>query len=548
MLYSSEGLISACGLVPSVFGRAAIVVGYWWESRVFTERGKRNKRCKGYKDGFPATITLSMTSLQLPPSALQTLQKLEEARVPIEQDRLRQTIEHAQKLYGDARHWTGTTLLEHALGVLHLLLPFQPDADTVAACILQHALETKHLSITEIEEQFGGRVRQFISGVHLLSHVSTRTHTASIDDLRLILLSVADDIRVLLIILCKRCYALERSDKLPAVERKRLARDVLNLFAPVAARLGIHALKQRLQNLAFPIVYPLDAEKLEEQRAQLHDRVGAFLDTAAAELQRSLSDNGIAATVYGREKHLFSIFRKLKNKGFSHMENLPDLFALRVIVDSEEDCYRTLGALHRLGRPVISRFKDYIAFPKPNGYQSIHSVMSKLPGVPEGVFIEVQVRTRGMHREAEFGIAAHWSYKEGGSAQRSMQRVQLQQALASQHALESDANSITRLADHIFVLTPKGDVIELPEGATPLDFAFQIHTDVGLTFRAARVNGAIVPLDYELENGDVVEIVTQRTPHPSAEWLQLLKMASSRSRLKRYLHTIHREKYMARGK
>ncbi|MSR86958.1 bifunctional (p)ppGpp synthetase/guanosine-3',5'-bis(diphosphate) 3'-pyrophosphohydrolase [Candidatus Peribacteria bacterium] len=476
------------------------------------------------------------------------LQSIQQAKLPLEESALQHVLTRADALYGGAMHWTGVSLLEHALGVLQILLPFQPDADTVTACILQHALESKTINTSELEQEFGSRVRSLISGVHLLSHVSLRNRNTGIEDMRLMLLSIADDIRILLILLCKRCYSLERIHLLPPADRKRVARDVLNLFSPVAARLGIHTLKQRLENLAFPIVYPSDAERIAEQMVQLQGRYGPFLAPASEELRRALSEQGIPATVVGREKQLFSIFTKMATKSISSIESLQDLFALRVIVETEEECYRVLGALHRIGRPVANRFKDYIAFPKPNGYQSLHTTVAKIPGVPEGVFVEVQVRTHAMHREAEYGIAAHWSYKEGGSAEQSLQRVQLQQALSSQHTVEGATSSAIRFADHIFVLTPKGDIVELPEGATPLDFAFQIHTDLGISFRAARVNGSIVPLEYELENGDVVEIVTQRTPQATSGWLQLLKMASSRSRLKRYLHAAHYEDDLARGK
>ncbi len=483
-----------------------------------------------------------------PTSIAALLQSLDAAKLPLEQRNLRRVIAYAERLYAGTMHWTGVSLLEHSLAVLQILLPFQPDADTVTACILQHALERKAITTAELQEEFGPRVRALIAGVHLLSHVNMRNRSTSVEDLRLMLLSVADDIRILLIILCKRCFALEKIALLPLADRKRVCHDILNLFAPVAARLGIHSLKQRLENLAFPVVYPSDAERIIEQMTQVQGRYGPFLVSAAEELKAALAQQGITASVHGREKQSYSIFTKMKSKSLSSIESLPDLFALRVIVETDEECYQVLGALHRIGRPVANRFKDYISFPKPNGYQSLHTTVAKLPGVPEGVFVEVQVRTRAMHREAEYGIAAHWSYKERGSAEQSVERVALQQALASQHTVESGISRYQRLADHIFVLTPKGDIVELPEGATPLDFAFQIHTDVGLSFRAARVNGSIVPLNYELENGDVIEIVTQGAPHASSEWLQLLKMASSRSRLKRYLNIQHREDDLARGK
>src|SRR3989338_4798062 len=475
------------------------------------------------------------------------LKKMEEMKVSFDRDRIHRALRIAEQLYGNEKHWTGQTLLKHVMEVLEILLPFSPDEDTIVACLLHHVLKTRTMTLPELEASFGPHVRSLVSGVHLLSHVTLENRRNSIEDLRLILLSVSDDARVVLVILCDRCAVLDHIQRLPIEERRRVAHDVLNLFAPVAARLGIHSLKQRLEGKSFPIVYPSDAERISEQLAQVHERYGVFLDRAAAELQRALAEQGIAAIVKGREKHPYSIFMKMKAKSLSHIDRLQDLFALRVIVKSVDECYQTLGALHRLARPVTNRFKDFIAFPKPNGYQSLHTTLVRLPGFPETLFAEVQVRTESMDREAEFGIAAHWSYKEGGSAEQVIHRVQLHKVLANQQSLEDEA-STSSFADHIFVLTPKGDIVELPEGATPLDFAFQIHTDLGLSFRAARVNGGIVPLDYELENGDVVEVMKTRTPQPSPEWMQLVKMASSRTRLKRYLYSLNRDVYIARGK
>ncbi len=474
------------------------------------------------------------------------LQTLQSYGLPVTDPRLRRAAALTETLYAGRDHWLGMTLLEHTLGVLQVLLPFQPDVDTVCACLLQHALKTRKIGLPELEEEFGPSVRALVSSVHLLSHVTMRNRKSSIDDLRLMLLSISDDVRVLLVILCERTSVLDRLQGSPQAEARRIGRDVLGLFAPVAARLGIHTLKQRLEALAFPVVYAQDAAWIGEQLLAIHGQYGAFLDTAAAALTASLQEHGIKAAVQGREKQAYSVFRKLKTKTLSSIQSLPDLFGLRVVVETEEDCYRVLGHLHRLARPAANRFKDYIAFPKPNGYQSLHTTVTRLPGIPEGLFTEVQVRTHGMHREAEFGIAAHWSYKEGGSAERTIQRVQLQQVLTAQQPMEG--TGVQHLADHIFVLTPKGDIVELPEGATPLDFAFQIHTQLGLSFRAARVNGSIVPLDYELENGDVVEVQSHASPRPSPEWMQLLKMASSRSRLKRYLHAVDRDLYVHRGR
>ncbi|TSC58355.1 MAG: GTP pyrophosphokinase [Candidatus Peregrinibacteria bacterium Greene0416_19] len=461
-------------------------------------------------------------------------------------DRVRNALAFAERHYANRMHVSGVTLTEHVAGVLELLLPFRPDDDAVIGCLFHHLLELRALSLGELEQQWGARVRSLVSGAHLLSHVTKRDRRMSIEDLRLILLRVSDDVRVLLIILCDQCYLLERINGLPP-EKKRIAQDVLSLFAPVAARLGIHTLKQRLEGLAFPLIYPNDAAHITDQLRLVHERYHDFLPQAAAHLQQELRALGIDTQVDGREKHAYSIFVKMKQKSLSQIDQLHDLFALRVIVPSVEECYRALGFLHQLGRPVANRFKDYIAFPKPNGYQSLHTTMTRLPATPEGLFLEVQIRTPDMHRDAEYGIAAHWNYKEGGTAEQGLQRIQLHQVLTTQQSVELPG-ARGSLADHIFVLTPKGDIVELPEGATPLDFAFQIHTDLGLRFRAARVNGRIVPLNEKLENGDMVEVMTQSTPRPSEEWIQHLTMASSRARLKRYFHSLNRDLYVNRGR
>lgn len=458
------------------------------------------------------------------------LSRLADESPPARIDRVRSAFEVACELYADRKHWTGTPLIDHTLGVLGTLLPFHPDEDTVVACLLHHALDGFAQMPETIEHKFGSTVRSLVSGVNLLSRVTTRNRRMSIEQLRTMLLKVADDARMLLIILCDRSYLLTHIALLPPPERRRVCADVLQLFAPVAARLGIYTLKTQLEARAFPVVYPTDAVRIEEQIAMLHEREGDFLDKAAEELRTFLEQEGVPARVEGREKQPYSIFLKTRSKGINSVEDLYDLFAFRVIVDSVPACYQALGLLHRIGHPVSNRFKDYLAFPKPNGYQSLHTTLAHLPGVPSSVFVEVQIRTADMHREADYGIAAHWSYKEAGSTAQALQRVRLHKMLSVTQSLH----------DQIFVLTPRGDIVELPEGATTLDFAFHVHTNLGLSFRAARVNGAIVPLDYQLENGDVVEIQKHRDPRPSPRWLTLLKTASARSHLKRFLALQHR--------
>ncbi len=444
---------------------------------------------------------------------------------------IRKAYDDAVRMYADQVHWSGERLMTHTLGVCELYLPFDPDDSGMQACLLHHILDTKLWTLDDLNRDYGHDVRSIVSAVHLMSHITTYGRRVSMEDLRLMVLRVSDDMRALLLVLCDFARQLDCLPVMQSDMRRRLCRDVLQLFSPVAARLGMYSLKHRLESLAFPVMYSVDAVRIVEQLEEMQKKHGDFLTEAALLLEESLADAGIDAKVEGRQKQPYSIFQKMDSKSVTHIEQLFDLFALRVIVDSDEMCYQTLGVLHRMGHPVAHRFKDYIGFPKPNGYRSLHTTLASLPGVPEGIVVEVQIRTSAMHREADLGIAAHWSYKEGGDASSPVRRVELQQALLQG---PSEGARHIPLSDHIFVLTPKGDVIELPDAATPLDFAFNVHTVLGLSFKAARVNGSIVPIGHPLENGDIVEIVRHSEPRPSYNWVSIVKTSSAKSRLKRY--------------
>ena len=483
-----------------------------------------------------------VASIQLAP----VLNRLAQSGASYDSKRLGLAYSIAQSMYGDTLHWTGETMIDHTLGILEELTAFQPDEDTVIACLLHHVLEMKTMTLLELEDQFGPKVRGLVSGVHLLSHVTLEGRRRSIEDLRLMLLSVSDDIRILLVTLCDRTYILNFLHQMDPSRATRLSQDILQLFAPVAARLGIYSLKHKLETGSFPVVYPIDAERIAQQLEDEHKSHPYFLQKGQEAIEVFLRQQKIFAEVSAREKQPFSIFQKMNSKSLTHISNVHDLFALRVIVRSEADCYQVLGLLHQLGRPVTNRFKDYIAFPKPNGYQSLHTTLSGFAGLPDDCFLEIQVRTEKMDREAQYGVAAHWSYKEHGATERAMEKVQLRSVLIGQEAIHGEeAQTYT---DHIFVLTPRGDIIELPEEATPLDFAFQVHTDLGLSFRSAKVNGSIVPLDYRLENGDVVDIQKYSSPQPSTQWMQLLRMGSSRSKLRRYLYALERPQLISAGR
>ncbi len=481
------------------------------------------------------------------------LNRVRHALPNIDHKRIEKAYARATALYGDDRHgFLDQKLIDQVCGVLNVMLEFWSDEDTIIACLLQHVFKKKRMTAAQLEEEFGPAVREIVSCIHLLAHVHFHNRRGSIDDLKKMFISVSNDVRVVVLKLCIRCYTLQNiSDVKPAV-RAQLCREALDLFAPVAARLGMYRLKHRLEDYAFVVAYPVDHERITEQLDALHKEHGLFMESIVDLLRATLARENIKATVDAREKHPYSIFQKMREKGLTSVRDVHDLYALRVIVPTEGDCYQSLGLIHQLATSVSHRFKDYISFPKPNGYQSLHTCLMRLPNVPHELMIEVQIRTEKMHREAAYGVAAHWSYKEKGSTQKAAHDGKLKNILEQQQRL-ADAKptndaSPSKLADHIYVLTPHGDVVELPEGATPLDFAFNVHTDIGLAFRAAKVNGHIVSISHRLENGDVIEIVTGKQAQPSLGWLEELRTSSAKSKLKNYFASKQREDFIVLGR
>lgn len=483
------------------------------------------------------------------PTSVDSLpERLKKALPSLDAKRCSQALDYARSTYGDRQLelLEGVSLLEHAVACAELLAEFCPDEDAIVACLLQHVLKIPDHAPDAITAEFGRTVRDMVSRVHLLSHLHTSDWRKSIDDMKIMLMSISDDIRILLIVLSIECYFVEHLTKVRPEYRMRLCRQSLQLFAPVAARLGIYALKYRLETSAFAECYATDAMHIDGQLGQLHEEHGMFLDRTVDGLRRFLLAEGIAADVLGREKQPYSIFQKMRTKSVTGLEKINDLFAIRVVVPTIPDCYQVLGLLHRITTPISHRFKDYISFPKPNGYQSLHTCVIGLPDAPKNVMIEVQMRTPEMHREAEYGIAAHWLYKDkAGGLLASANQLHLSDVLLKQHSVGSGSgNDATdagiRLVDHIYVLTPRGDILELPKGGTPLDFAFVLHTDLGLRFKSARVNGDIVPISHRLENGDVVEILTHKYPRPTLQWMEELATPSAKSKLKTYFFSHHR--------
>jgi GTP pyrophosphokinase len=485
-----------------------------------------------------------------------TLAGLKEILPTLNDALLLRTEQFMERVYEKRRHeLLDSSLFSHSVDTARLLAEFCPDEDAIVACLLQHSLKAKGVTPEVIKDTFGKTVRDIVSRVHLLSHLHTSDWRKSIDDMKIMLISVSDDIRVLLIVLAVQLQFMERLAELHPEHRVRLARQSLQLFAPVAARLGIYALKYRLERRAFPVCYATDAMHVEGQLQLLRTEHGSFLPRTADELKQYLARERIAADVMAREKQAYSIFQKMSVKSISDLMKITDLFAVRVIVPTVSDCYQVLGLLHRLGTPISHRFKDYISFPKPNGYQSLHTCIIGLPGAPKDVVVEVQIRTHEMHREAEYGVAAHWFYKEGerNTVLRSAKTMQIADVLLRQQTATEDDDSAKssqelKLVDHIYVLTPRGDIIELPEGGTPLDFAFILHTDLGLKYKGARVNGTIASIGTKLENGDVVEILTHKHPQPALQWLEVLATPSARSKLKAFFFSHNRPQFILRGR
>jgi GTP pyrophosphokinase len=436
----------------------------------------------------------------------------------------------------------GYTLFQHALESTDFLLTFCQDEDALLASLFQHLPILSLDALDTIEKEFGLTVRDLVSKVHLLSHLYTSSQRKSVDSLKSMIISLSSDARVLFIALSSTCIFLEHMELFPSAFQSKICRYTLELFAPIAARLGMYAVKYRLERTSFPRCYAADSERIAEQLNLIHREYGAFIHHTADAIRQFLLEHGISARVMSRQKQPYSVFCKLRDRSLNDPRKIVDLFAIRIIVLKLEDCYQALGFLHRFGTPLAHRFRDYISFPKPNNYQSLHTCILGLPHAPKDVIIEVQIRTEAMHQAAEYGVAAHWIYKETGrSASQAVPTI-----LASQLSIEDQKSS--RLVNSIYVLTPHGDIVELPKGSTPLDFAFHLHTDLGLRYRLAKVNGHPVSLSYLLENGDSIEIDLHKHPCPSLQWLEAVKTASARSKLKHYFASHDRAAFVSRGK
>jgi GTP pyrophosphokinase len=469
-----------------------------------------------------------------------------------EEDMLFAALQHAE--YCTLQLRAGQELLDRSCSATTKLLTLHPDLPTTIASIVQHLPEEQQCSFLDKRSELGRKVRSLLNQLKLVESIRFSMLSQNMHEQQVMLLTIAEDVRAYLLTACNRWDDLSKAVLLPPQSAQLLSRTVLETYAPIAARFGIYQLKNTLESLAFPILHPTEASEIAAQISAVHHERVQFLAHCQRQLEEVCKQAGLITVVSGREKLPYSAFRKMRERNLSSVSALPDLFAFRIILNEVEDCYLALGAAHKHFRPLLHRFKDYISFPKPNGYRSLHTTVLDIDPQARHIPVEIQIRTHLMHQEADFGIAAHWDYKEGhifSPKQRDRWQRQIQEIHRLMGSVEGDkeqARELDLLSDHIFVLTPRGDVIELPEGATPLDFAFRIHTDIGLTYRAARVNGVIVGIDHQLENGDVVEILTQKDANPSPQWISYVRTSDARLKIRQFFSAQQQNSLLSHGK
>lgn len=464
-------------------------------------------------------------------------------------------ITTARNAHASQRRKTGEPYILHPLSVAIILTDLDLDLDTLSAALLHDTVEDTNLSLGEIRKQFGDNVADIVDGVTKLEKMSfTSQEELQAENFRKMFLAMAKDIRVVLVKLADRLHNMRTMKHLPPGKQAAISRETLDIYAPLADRLGVYRWKWELEDLCLRYIDPEAFYELVGSIAQKRGQRERFLERVILDISRAIEKMGIDSEVEGRPKHFYSIYRKMKMKD-RRLEQIYDLFACRIIVNTVADCYAVLGLVHEMYHPMSGRFKDYIAVPKPNHYQSLHTTVFGPGGFP----FEIQIRTHEMHRIAELGIAAHWKYKAGiGDPDKSQKLDQnmgwLKQLLDWQKDLSDSDEFMASLktelvADEVFVFTPVGDVISLPMGSVPIDFAYSIHSGVGNHMYAAKVNGNIVSLDYELQTGDIVEILTsERVSGPSHDWLKLVKSGTARNKINHFFKQQRRSENVARGR
>ncbi|WP_419787670.1 RelA/SpoT family protein [Pseudodesulfovibrio sp.] len=453
---------------------------------------------------------------------------------------------------------SGEPYISHPMNVAFLLANMQLDEATVAAGLLHDTVEDTDTTVDEIEELFGSDVADIVDGVTKISQMAFESRAVQqAENIRKLILAMAEDIRVLMVKLADRLHNMRTLEFMKPVKQRLIAQETQDIYAPLANRLGLHRIKTELEDLCLRYLKPDVFSQLSEAVHQHRAAGEPYIEEVVGLISDMLKKNKLKGRVYGRTKHLHSIQVKMEQQGLT-FDEIYDLIAFRIIVDSIKDCYAVLGLIHSVWRPVAGRFKDYISIPKANMYQSLHSTVIG----PEGERIEIQIRTEEMNQIAEYGVAAHWQYKEVGKGSkrgktagtRDAERYTwLRQIMDWQRELSDPREFMSSLRlemfqEEVYVFTPNGDIKELPEGATPVDFAYAIHSQVGDKCAGAKVNGRIVPLHSQLKNGDSVEIITDKNRMPSRDWLKFVKTAKARTRIKQFIRTVEREQAISLGR
>ena len=483
------------------------------------------------------------------PSSIDGLIEKTQAYLKPEQvKQVQEAFEFAQKAHQGQKRKAGGDYIWHPVAVAEILAEMQLDTESLIAALLHDVVEDTPYTKEDIAQRFGQSVADIVDGVTKLGKLEfNNPQEAQAESFRKMMLAMARDIRVILIKLADRLHNMRTLGVMRPDKQRRIAKETLDIYAPIAARLGINAIRIELEDLGFKAMYPCRFKVLQNAVKKARGNRNEIVEQITETIQSRLQADGIPGQVIGREKHLYSLYKKMKNKGL-HFDDILDIFAFRIIVNSVDECYRTLGSVHSLYKPLPGRIKDYIAIPKPNGYQSLHTVVFG----PFGVHIEVQIRTHTMHEVSEHGIAAHWHYKDGNQSTPSPVEAKAQEWVKNLLEIQQSAGNsldflenvkIDLFPDVIYVFTPKGDIITLPKGATAVDFAYAVHSDLGHAMIGAKINKQLVPIRTVLESGQTVDILKGKEALPNPNWLNFVTTAKARSQIRHFLK--HQEQHSA---